>query len=211
MANSLIVATWGLVLATLLLFIASLVPALGKVREWREQGRSLASVLLPELHGTRTQVTDVRDTLLRLKADGSLEEVTHTYYVVEQVCERIEGVQRHVGLSIDQRLELYVLSSHLNLLGLQLSLIANEDENIRQMALEDASVEERLRKSVNAAQAAIICLDRVERLFVEVRKKYGGRTFTEEMLQRVEVDSDNAEKALVDVRRGIMRASKGRE
>ncbi|MCX4621434.1 hypothetical protein [Streptomyces albogriseolus] len=205
MVNSLILATWGLVLATLLLFAANLVPALGQFREWRERERSLASVLLPDLHGTRTQATDVRDTLLRLKSDAPLEEITHIYYMVEQLCERAERVQDHVGLSIDQRLELYVLNSHLNLLGLQLSLIASEDENLRQMALEDASIEERLRKSANAAQASIICLDRVDRLFVEVRKKYRGRTFTEEMLQRVELDSDNAEKALVDVRREISR------
>ncbi|MFK0122426.1 hypothetical protein ACIQSP_03835 [Streptomyces nigra] len=205
MENSLILAAWGLVLATLLLFGASLIPALGQFREWRERERSLASILLPELHGTRTHATDLRDTILRLKADAPLDEITHVYYTVEQLCERVERVQSHDGLSIDQRLELYILSSHLNLLGLQISLIANEDENIRRMALEDASIEERLRKSANAVQATIICLDRVDRLFVEVRRKYQGRTFTEEMLQRVELDSDNAEKALVDVRREIAR------
>lgn len=130
-----------------------------------------------------------------------MEEIAHLYYSVERICERIEGIQGHVALSIDQRLELYVLNSHLNLLGLQLSLIGNEDEEIRNMALEDASIEERLRISVIAAEASLLCLDRVDHLFVEVKRKYGGRTFTEEMVARVQDDSDSAEKRLVDVRR----------
>ncbi|MFG2477349.1 hypothetical protein [Streptomyces fagopyri] len=201
MEDQLVLATWGLVVATLLLFCAGAVPAIGQFREWQDRKKSLASALLPELHGTRTQATDIRNTLVNLKANSPLEEIAHLYYGVEQLCERVESIQGHAGLSIDQRLELYVLSSHLNLLGLQLSLIANEDEEIQQIALEGSSIEERLRKSAIAAQAVILCLDRVDHLFLEVKKKYGGRTFTEEMLTRVQVDFDSAEKALVDVRR----------
>ncbi|MFF1651955.1 hypothetical protein [Streptomyces sp. NPDC058255] len=52
-----------------------------------------------------------------------------------------------------------------------------------------------------AAQASLLCLDRFDHLFVEVKRKYGGRTFTEEMMARVQDDSDSAEKRLVDVRR----------
>ncbi|MEU6573985.1 hypothetical protein [Streptomyces sp. NPDC046805] len=204
MEEPLVLATWGLVVATLLLFCAGLVPAVGQFREWRGRKNALASALLPELHGTRTQAIDIRNTLIAMKANAQLEDVAHVYYDVERLCERIEGIQGHAALSIDQRLELYVLKSHLNLLGLQLSLIASEDEELRQMALETASIEERLRKSLIAAQASLLCLDRVDHLFVEVKKKYGGRTFTEEMMARVELDSDSAEKKLVDVRR-VMR------
>ncbi|WP_382465490.1 hypothetical protein ACFIN9_18780 [Streptomyces noursei] len=201
MEEPIVLATWGLVVATLLLFGAGLVPAVGQFREWRERKKALASALLPELHGTRTQAIDIRNTLIGVKANAQLGGIAHLYYDVERLCERIEGIQGHAGLSIDQRLELYVLNSHFNLLGLQLSLIANEDEEIRNMALEDASIEERLRNSLIAAQAAFLCLDRVDHLFVEVKKRYGGRTFTEEMMARVEMDSDGAEKKLVDVRR----------
>ncbi|MFF0064193.1 hypothetical protein ACFYRC_22075 [Streptomyces sp. NPDC005279] len=201
MEDQLVLATWGLVVATLLLFAAGVIPAIAQFREWRERKNSLASALLPQLHGTRTQTADVRDTLLSLKADAPMEEIAHLYYSVERICERIEGIQGHVALSIDQRLELYVLNSHLNLLGLQLSLIGNEDEEIRNMALEDASIEERLRISVIAAEASLLCMDRVDHLFVEVKRKYGGRTFTEEMMARVQDDSDSAEKRLVDARR----------
>ncbi|MGW3497982.1 hypothetical protein [Streptomyces sp. NPDC001020] len=207
MEDPIVLATWGLVVATLLLFGAGVIPAVGQFREWRDRKKSLASALLPELHGTRTQATDIRDTLVNLKADAPLKEIAHLYYGVEQLCERVEGIQGHAGLSIDQRLELYVLSSHLNLLGLQLSLIASEDEELRNMALSESSVEGRLRISAIAAQAALLCLDRVDHLFIEVKKKYGGRTFTEEMMARVQADSDNAEKRLVDVRRKMRSAT----
>ena len=201
MEDQLVLATWGLVLATLLLFIAAAIPAIGQFREWQHRKHALASALLPRLHGTRTQATEIRDFLIEMKADAPLEEITNLFYHVEDLCDRVGEIQDHRGLSIDQRLEVYILGSHLNLLGLQLSLIANEDEEVRQVALQSASIEERLRRSLVEAQATLPCLDRIDRLFVEVKRKYGGRTFTEEMMARMDADSDSAEKALVDMRR----------
>ena len=64
------------------------------------------------------------------------------------------------------------------------------------------SDEGRLRESLIYCQAALRCLDRLDRLFLGVRRKYHGRTFTEEMFARSSQDFDEAEKQLVDIRRG---------
>lgn len=205
MDSQLVDATWGLVVATALLFLATSVPAVVQLNERRNQRRALASQLIPSLHGMRSHAAEARSALLKMDSSTSPEEIARVYFEIEPACDQIESLQSHRGLSIDQRLELYVLGGHLQLLGLHLSLLGSEDEELRASVLADQSQEEILRKAAIRAQAALVSLDRVDRLFIEVKKKYGGRTFTEEMIRRTESDSDIAEKDLVDVRRRLRR------
>jgi hypothetical protein len=48
-------ATWGLVVATALLVVAAAIPALGALRERRNQGRTRAALLIPDLHMLRSR------------------------------------------------------------------------------------------------------------------------------------------------------------
>jgi hypothetical protein len=113
----------------------------------------------------------------------------------------LKKLENHENLSLDQRLEIYVLGSQVVVLRFHLSWLCSPgDPEVEESAVSD---EQRLRESIIYCQATLLSLDRLDRLFVGVRKKYHGRTFTEEMLARSSQDFDQAEKKLVDIRRKL--------
>ncbi|MFE3641887.1 hypothetical protein ACFXOM_12905 [Streptomyces sp. NPDC059169] len=217
MEYQLVLATWGLFVATALLFVVTAIPAIGQFLDWRNKKRALASSMLPVLHGIKNQVSDLRDMLLRLEGNqGDIELYDALHSHVEGLCDRVAAVQDEDGVSIEQRLELYVLSSHLNFMGLQLALLSEQggasggdeqgDEQGDTEMADLLSEEERGRRAVASAQASLVSLDRLDRLFAGIGRRSKGRTFTEEMMRRVEGDTLQAQKDLVDLRHAKRRS-----
>jgi hypothetical protein len=201
--DPLVYATWGLVVATLLLFLAALIPALGQFLDWVNRKKSRESEVIPILHGIRTNIDDIGNRLLLLGPEAPLEDVANIYYDVESLCESTKMLQDRNGLSLSQRLELYVMGSHLNLLGLVLSLIASDNRKWRKMVLKETTLEARIRESAIRARAVLLSLDRLDQLFTGVRKRYHGRTFTEEMIARTSGDVDQAKRDLDTQTEGV--------
>jgi hypothetical protein len=191
-------ATWGLVIATALVFLASLVPATSQIADRRYRKRTRASEVVPILHGARTKIEDISSSLSRLDANSSVEEFAALYYDLEPLTEQIKELENRPGLSVDQRLEVIVLGSHLNLLGLDLSLLGNRHATLRAMVVENMTLEQRITHDVIQANAALLSLDRLEHLFKEIRRRFHGNTFTEEMIARTMKDTDDAERQLAE-------------
>jgi hypothetical protein len=203
MESQLVEATWGLVAATSLLFLASVVPAVGQFISWSNRKKSLASDLIPTLHRIRKRATDMRSALLSLTSPVSSDDIMPIENDASSMRDDLKKIENHENLSLGQRLEIYVLSSQMPTLGFHLSwLYSPGDPDEEQSIISD---EERLRQSIIICQAALLSLDRLDRLFAGVRKKYQGRTFTEEMFARNSQDRDEAEKQLVDIRRKLHR------
>ena len=201
MESQLVEATWGLVAATSLLFLASVVPAVGQFVSWSNSKKSLASDLIPVLHGMRTRATSMRSQLLSLTWPVSSENIVPLENDANYLRSEFKKLENYENLSLDQRLEIYVLGSQIVVLRFHLSWLCSPgDPEEEESAISD---EQRLRESIIYCQAALLSLDRLDQLFVGVRKKYHGRTFTEEMLARSSQDFDQAEKQLVDIRRKL--------
>lgn len=190
--------TWGLVIATALVFSASLVPAASQIVDWRNKKRSRASVVVPILHGARTKLEDISSSLSRLDANSSVEEFATVFYDLEPLSEQIKELENRPGLSLDQRLEVIVLSSHLAFLGPDLSMLGSKHAYMRAAAVELMTLEQRITRDVIQVNAALLSLDRLENLFKEVRRRYHGKTFTEEMMARTMKDTDDAERRLAE-------------
>lgn len=119
---------------------------------------------------------------------------------VSMMNDNLKKIENREGLSLDQRLEIYILNQQMGVLSFHLSWLYSPGELDEQSIISD---EERLRQSIVYCQAALLSLDRLERLFVGVPRKYRGRTFTEEMFARSSQDRVEAEKQLVDIRRKL--------
>jgi len=107
-------------------------------------------------------------------------------------------LENRPGLSLDQRLEVIVLGSHLNFLGLDLSLLGNRHATLRAMVVELMTLEQRITHDVIQANAALLSLNRLEHLFKEIRRRFHGNTFTQEMIARTMKDTDDAERQLTE-------------
>ena len=186
--SQLVEATWGLVAATSLLFLASAVPAVGQFVSWSNKKKSLASDLIPVLHVMRTRATNMRSELLSLTSPVSSDEIVSLENDANYMRSDLKKLENHENLSLDQRLEIYVLGSQVVVLRFHLSWLCSPgDPEVEESAVSD---EQRLRESIIYCQATLLSLDRLDRLFVGVRKKYHGRTFTQEMLARSSQDFD---------------------
>ncbi len=188
----LVLATWGLVLATFLLFLASIVPAVGQFRDWSNKKKAIASTVIPVLHATRNHMLEIRSGLLSTDYMAQ-DTVAGIHGLVDRTRRHTAELEDSPGLSLDQRLELYVLLSHLGFLQIRLSVVASGDPNKESVV----SIEEQFRQAIIQVQAALLSLDRLDNFFARSRRG----TFTDEMIARVEHDNDEAEKQLVDIRR----------
>lgn len=149
----------------------------------------------------RTRATDMRSALLSLTSPVSPDDIVSIANDASFMRDDLKKIENHEALSLDQRLEIYVLNLQMPSLGFHLSWFYSPgDPGEEQSSISD---EERLRRSIICCQAVLLSLDRLDRLFVGVRKKYRGRTFTEEMFARSSHDRDEAEKQLVDIRRKL--------
>jgi hypothetical protein len=143
----------------------------------------------------------MRSQLLSLTWPVSSENIVPLENDANYMRSELKKLQNYENLSLNQRLEIYVLGSQIVVLRFHLSWLCSPgDPEEEESAISD---EQRLRESIIYCQAALLSLDRLDRLFVGVRKKYHGRTFTQEMLARSSQDFDQAEKQLVDIRRKL--------
>ena len=108
-ATRLVMATWGLVVATSLLFLASLVPAVGQFVSWSNRKKALASDLIPTLHGIRKRATDMRSSLLPLVSPVSQDDIVGVANDSDHMKNALKKIENHEGLTLDQRLEINVL------------------------------------------------------------------------------------------------------
>ena len=196
--SQLVMATWGLVLATFLLFLASIVPAVGQFRDWSGKKKSIASTVIPVLHGARRRTEEIRDELLSTDC-GQEEKNQLTYDMAINNKNYLSKLDDMPGLTLDQRLEISVFRNHLGIIGARMSFVAYGDPDNE----SDLSAEEHLRAATISAQAALISLDRLDRLFTRFRKGI----YTDLMLSRMNSDEDAAEKQLVDIRRERLQRS----
>jgi hypothetical protein len=107
--------------------------------------------------------------------------------------ERAGELEDLPGLSLNQRLEMFVLLGHLRFTVIHLSVVASGDPHHE----SKITSEEHLRQAIIEVQASILSLDRLDRMFVKFRQG----TFTDEMSARTIKDRDVAEKQLVNIRR----------
>jgi hypothetical protein len=190
--SQLVMATWGLVLATALLFLSSIVPAIGQFRDWSGKKKAIASTVIPVLHATRSHMEEVRDELLSINYTEQ-DKIETTYGIMRAIIDQTSELEDLPNLSLDQRLELFVLQNHLRSVSIHLSFTIGEDPELK----SSLTPEEQFRRAVVQVQASFLSLDRLDRFFARFRRK----TFTDEMTSRGDKDNDVAEKQLVDIRR----------
>ena len=195
MEGQLVTATWGLVAATSLLFLAAAIPAVGEFVRWVTRKKALGATIIPTLHAGRAHLLEIRSMML--ESTFSDKDAIELLFAMSVNARRPLGqLEDSEGLSLDQILEFYVLNSQLGVLVSRLSLIIDTEEAA-------SSPEENYRQSLVSVQAALISLERLDRLLGSTKRKYGGRTFTDEYTRRYDVDRDEAEKQLIDLRRRL--------
>jgi hypothetical protein len=190
--SQLIMATWGLVLATFLLFLASIVPAVGQFRDWSGKKKAVASTVIPLLHAARSNTTWLLDELLSTDTSEK-ENNEHLYNAAVNHSHFYSKLDDIPGLSLDQRLEMTILRRQLGAIGSAMSFVAHGDPDNE----SDLSAEEHLRRATIFAKATLISMDRADRLFTRFRKG----SYADEMMSYFDKDFDEAEKQLVDIRR----------
>ena len=198
MERELVEATWGLVAATSLLFLASVVPAVKELLNWSNSKKALASDLIPTLHAIRMNMTEVRANLLALTLPLASEDIDSIYTDVHNMLRPIHKIQNHEGLSLDQRLEMDVLVSHIEYLSARLSGVCSFDDPDVEYVLSE---NQRFQQCIVYCEAALLSFDRLDHLFVGVRKRYRGHTFTEEISLRKAQDCTEAAERFADISR----------
>jgi hypothetical protein len=190
--SQLVEATWGLVVATSLLFLAAIIPAIGEIRARSSQKKELASNVIPVLHAERVHLNEVKSELLSLHVPWTADDFASSYSNARGTRSRCKEIYELKNLSLAQRLEMSVLMMHLTILTIHLNFMTDDEGRGEESAISDT---ERVRSAIIETEAALTSMRRLDHLFAGFR--HG--TFTEKALNRVSEDIADAETQLKGV------------
>jgi hypothetical protein len=194
--SNVVLATWGLVLVTFLLVLASTVPAL--IERRREKERTAAS-LIPDMHMLRSRLEGTVDVLIdpEMVGEDVLEDQLSR---VDTDLELLGGILRVRGYtSLEFANELYVVRHLLTHAGERLSdaLALIEEHDEESVRRRDAAVSQACREYI----AARISLGAAEGLLPKWARTIDGEAFWDRFIRVATRREREAEKLQVDFRR----------
>ena len=203
MANEtaeLITATWGLVVATILLVAAAAIPAIQAILNIWTERRRLASMTVPEIHILRDRVNKWAEQLLGndplSKAD--FEEWVHTTEHDLEILGRIADASPQFGIKFTN--ELYVCRHLLTQARTELKHGATISEKPVSEEIARTKHDCKMR-SVRLFLAAELTLDQMDKLVPEWTQSIDGESFGKRFKRLSEEREAEAERKLVDFRR----------
>ena len=195
MQGQLVLATWGLVVATCLLFLTSVIPAIGQFTEWSRRRKALFSDLIPILHGIKARLSRLL-TFLIDPSDVPDYSVDDCIYDVKDISKRTQELAARKNLTLSQRIEANVLATHATILFIHFGeLTSSRSPEALGSTISEI---ERMDRARICTQAALLSLGRLEHLIIGMRRHHR-RTFTDEIETRLSRDTYAAEHMLTGV------------
>lgn len=182
-ADAIGTATWGLVLATALLMIATAIPAVGAISDRRRAQLQRLSSIIPDLHLLRSRVNGaIRAYDDRQSSDKELEKRIENIGGMQSLLVRTFDAGLEEGLELTN--ELYICR-HL--------LTQAKNEYTRAVDKDQKDREGSLRRVVHLLIATRSTLDAIEELLPERKIRIHGERFWDRFIRVAEEREKAAE------------------
>lgn len=214
--NQLIVATWGLVLATFLLVVATAIPALASLAGRREEKRRIASQLIPTLHLMKNRMEAVVEDLLA-SYDTAISrsdpvQMDKIEFLLDGTRTDLEDLERLLSESRDIGLtavsDLFVANHLVTQAQIELEKVLHPSEQTESGAVKRT---ESRRRVCRLYQAAIASLTEAESQLPKWSRNISGENFWHRFDRLSREREDVAEKEVVEMRHKIREKQRSAE
>ena len=173
MEQQLVNATWGLVIATSLLVLATLIPLISGILDRREKRMAIAANIVPDLNMLKSRLNG-RITTLKNTKDPSSEIVARVHKGYERDSKVLKPLLEVRGLTMKSLNDLYILR--------HLITFADDDLHVIMKLLEDDTpdteqVRDRWLKIQRSYIAALASLNAVEKSLPRKLRNVDGEDF----------------------------------
>ncbi|MPZ63868.1 MAG: hypothetical protein GEU93_21940 [Propionibacteriales bacterium] len=200
--DQLVVATWGLMVSTALLCIASFIPAFGELRRWRQH----KAILIPTVSSIRGGAERIRDNLLGMEMDGPpwpASDLAALHESLTTIVEQAYALQDSSGLNLKQRVCAHVLSAQADRTALYLDPLTGRNLGRLSRVFRGAtpSPDDLQDEAIIACEAIVQACDDMESSLETFFKRKAQRPFSQEIQLRGHDSLQRAERIVEGLRR----------